>query len=473
MLIRNAEIEGAICDVHIVGGVISGMGRLAPLADEQMIDARGGALLPGLHDHHIHLFALAARRASVFVGPPEVGDHEALAEQLAIPGSGWLRAVGYHESVAGVLDAAMLDAMVPDRPLRIQHRGGRMWFLNSAAIETLLARAEAPPGLERDGDGFTGRLFEEDAWLRATLGGQMPDLGGVSAALARYGVTGITDMSPANDPTVAAHFAGEQAGGALQQRAWLAGRLELSDQPMPADVRLSSAKLHLHENALPALDDTLAFIRSAHALGRTVAIHCVTEVELVFALAAFDEAGVAAGDRIEHASVTPDASLHEIARLGLAVVAQPNFVFERGDAYRADIPAAEWPALYRLRSFRDAGVTLAAGSDAPFGEPDPWAAMAAAVVRRTRSGAPLGMAEALTPEEALDLFLAHPKRLDERRRIAIGTPADLCLLDRSWTDARSALSADRVRTTIIGGRIVHDRVDQPPIERSASGHTTP
>lgn len=466
MLIRNAEIDGTVCEVRIIDGVISAMGRLAPAADELEIDARGGALLPGLHDHHIHLFALAARRASVFVGPPEVNDREALAQRLAAPGSGWLRAVGYHESVAGMLDAAALDAIVPDRPLRIQHRGGRMWFLNSAAIDALLSLALAPPGLDRE----TGRLFEEDAWLRATLGGAMPDLAEASGELARYGVTGITDMSPANDLAVAAHFAAEQARGALRQRAWLAGKLDLSKAPMPGDTRLSSAKLHLHENALPPLDDTQAFIRSAHALGRTVAIHCVTEVELVFALAALGEAGVMTGDRIEHASVTPDALLREIARLDLAVVAQPNFVFERGDAYRADIPVEEWPSLYRLRSFRDAGVILAAGSDAPFGEPDPWAAMAAAVTRRTRSGALLGTAEGLTPEEARDLFLAHPERLGERRRIAIGAPADLCLLDRGWKDARSALSAERVRTTIIGGRIVHDRIDQPPFERGPGRH---
>ena len=98
-----------------------------------------------------------------------------------------------------------------------------------------------------------------------------------------------------------------------------------------------------------------------------MAVHCVTEVELVFTLAAFREAGPFAGDRIEHASVTPDALLEEISALKLIVVAQPHFVAERGDAYRAAIPAEEWPFLYRLRSFKSAGVTLAGGSDAPFG----------------------------------------------------------------------------------------------------------
>ena len=33
-----------------------------------------------------------------------------------------------------------LDRLVPDRPLRIQHRSGRMWLLNSAALSELLDR---------------------------------------------------------------------------------------------------------------------------------------------------------------------------------------------------------------------------------------------------------------------------------------------------------------------------------------------
>ncbi len=41
-----------------------------------------------------------------------------------------------------------------------------MWFFNSAAIDRLLAKAPAPIGLEHDGNRYTGRLFDEDAWLQ-------------------------------------------------------------------------------------------------------------------------------------------------------------------------------------------------------------------------------------------------------------------------------------------------------------------
>ena len=108
---------------------------------------------------------------------------------------------------------------------------------------------------------------------------------------------------------------------------------------------------------------------------------------------------------------------------------------------------------------------MASGSDAPFGEPDPWAAMHAAVSRTTRSGVVMAAHEALTPEAALALFLADPCNLTLERRIEPDALADLCLLDRPWSEARDRLSCLDVRTTWACGSIVHDRVDQPPVER--------
>jgi predicted amidohydrolase YtcJ len=145
MLIKNVDIwRQGRADIQIVAGRVGAIGTLAPQSGEAIIDAQGGALLPGLHDHHIHLAALAARRASVPCGPPDVEDEASLVSTLVRAGTGWLRGIGYHESVAGMLDAATLDRVAPDRPVRIQHRSGRMWFLNTLALEALLARAAQP-----------------------------------------------------------------------------------------------------------------------------------------------------------------------------------------------------------------------------------------------------------------------------------------------------------------------------------------
>jgi len=463
MLIRNAEVWGlGLADLRIDGGRIAELGRLSPRPDEPVHDAGGAALLPGLHDHHVHLAALAAKRASVWCGPPTVTTRDELVAALRLPGTGWIRGIGYHDSVMGLPTARELDEVVHDRPLRLQHRSGRMWLLNSAALAALLHKAAPPPGLEIAGGGFTGRLFDEDDWLRATLAAAPPAFGEVAAELARYGVTGATDMSPRNDAGIAAHFAAEMTRGALPQRMILAGSLGLAEAAGP--WRLGPAQLPLHESALPDFAEATGLIAAAHAQGRAAAVHCVSEVELVFALAAFEAAGSRPGDRIEHASVASDELVARIAKLGLQVCVQPHFIAERGDDYLRDVEPRHHRELYRLRAFVAAGVPLAAGSDAPFGLPDPWATMAAAVSRRTRVGVTIEPDEALSPEEAVTLYLADPEDLTRQRGIAPGAPADLCLLDRPWREARSDLSADLVRATWISGRRLHHRVDQAPLQ---------
>ncbi|RJF91199.1 amidohydrolase family protein [Sphingomonas cavernae] len=464
MLIRNAEIwRKARADVRIIAGTIAAIGSLAPFEGEDVLDANGGALLPGLHDHHLHLAAHAVARSSVRCGPPEVKDATGLADALSPPGDGWLRGIGYHESVAGMPDAAFLDRLAPHRPIRIQHRSGRMWFFNSMALALLLERSAPPPGLEREAGRWTGRLFDEDRWLRDTLASAPPAFASVSAEMAVMGVTGLTDMSPANDPAMAAHFAGEQAAGNLLQHTVLAGTLALAEGRFDDRLRLGPAKLHLHEAALPDLDQTILFLRAAHEQERPVAIHCTTETELVFALAALESAGPVRGDRIEHAGIAPDHLVTEMARMGLQAVSQPHFIAERGDQYLRDVDTRDQAFLYRLAAFRRAGVVLAAGSDAPFSSCDPWAAMRAAVSRQTAAGVVMSADEALGPDEALALYLADPLDLAKERRIEPGAPADLCLLDRPWEQARSRLQASDVRITVVGGSIVHDRVNQPPV----------
>ena len=459
MLIARAELLGGrIADVRVTDGRIAAIGRIDPEPGEAVVEANGDLLLPGLHDHHMHVAALAASLTSVRCGPPEVEDLDAFASALRVPGEGWLRATGYHESIAGMLDAATLDRIVSDRPVRVQHRSGRMWFLNSAALDELLATRDPPPGMEQIGGRYTGRLFDEDLWLKQALGNVPPSFAPIGAMLARAGVTGLTEMSPANDSMIARHFVRE----ALPQKILLAGSPSLSRLDMTEKVRLGPAKLHLHEADLPPFEDAVEFVRHAHAQARNLAVHCATEVELVFALAAIDAAGAEPGDRIEHASVAPDSAVTEIARLGLAVVTQPHFIVERGDTYRSEVEIRIQPVLYRLRAFLDVGVPLAGGSDAPFGGVDPWQAMAAAVSRRTRSGAVIGSEEALTPEEALDLYLKDPEALGRRRYIRVGASADLCLLDRPWSKARENLASVQVRKSWVNGGPIFDGVDEAP-----------
>jgi predicted amidohydrolase YtcJ len=108
-------------------------------------------------------------------------------------------------------------------------------------------------------------------------------------------------------------------------------------------------------------------------------------------------------------------------------------------------------------------VPLAAGSDAPYADPDPWRAMRAACERRTAEGAALGSAEALTPEEALALFtspLEAPGTAPPR--LAPGAPADLCLLRAPWREARRNLRAELVTATWRAGHLLWNEAAPRP-----------
>ena len=111
---------------------------------EEVIDAEGGALLPGLHDHHIHLLSLAESLRSVDVS--QVADLGQLRSRIRASaddaadrrtGESWIRAIGYHESAAGDLTKHDLDEIVRNRPLRIQHASGAMWMFNTLGMELL------------------------------------------------------------------------------------------------------------------------------------------------------------------------------------------------------------------------------------------------------------------------------------------------------------------------------------------------
>ena len=459
LLIRGAEVEGAQGrDVRVHGGVITEIG-VDLRGPEPTLEAAGGALLPGLIDHHIHLLALAAERASLRLGPDEVARPNALAavlrkaDQDAPPGD-WLRGVAYHESVAGPLDRRVLDRLVPTRPLRIQHRSGGLWILNSAALAAAGAAEAVADSIERDASGEpTGRLWRGDAWLRWRLPSAPPPLGPVMRTLAAFGVTGVTDASVTNDAAQARLFEAAREAGDLPQRLMLMGGGAL---PASEAYRTGPVKILLDDDGLGDLDAMAAAFALARAERRAIAVHCVTAVQLAFTLAAFEANGSRPGDRIEHGGMIDAAATAEIARLGLCVVTQPSFIAERGDQYRAEIAPADLAGLYPCASLLRAGIPVAASSDAPYADPDPWAAMAAATRRTTRSGVVLGDAERVDGETALGLFLGPFEAPGgPPRRIAVGAPADLCLLSAPRAAALAAPGAALVRATLIDGVVVY------------------
>ncbi|EHI13982.1 amidohydrolase family protein [Mycolicibacterium thermoresistibile] len=434
MLIRHATLlDGRTVDIRVDPGRIAEVGAgLAPRPDEEVFDAGFGTVIPGLHDHHLHVYSAAAALDSVRVGPGQVRSRRELADVLAAakPGDdGWIRAIGYHEAVAGSLDRRALDEIAPDVPVRVQHRSGVLWTLNSAG----LARIGMP-------DHPDGRLRSADPDWSNSLQRRETRIADLSAELTRYGVTGVTDATPGLDVGDVVRLTGMNRRGNLSQRVNC----------------LAPGKRILHDDRLD-LTELTEWIATRHAAGGAVAIHCVTAAQLVVTLTALRAVGTHPQDRIEHAAVVPDDSLEEIAALGLTVVTQPNFIAERGDQYRTDVPADEHHELWRLKSLLDAGIPTALSTDAPFGDADPWAAMRAAVHRTTGSGAVLGADERIDAGTALRMFFGTADRPTRPRTVEPGQPADLCVLSAPPDRVLRELSAELVSATIVGGKPVYQK----------------
>jgi len=388
-LIQDVEVEGCVQAVVIEDGRITAMGPdLIGGNYASVYQGSGCALIPGLHDHHIHLNATAAAMNSIPNGP--------------------------------------------NRPVRIQHRSGRLWILNSLAMEAL--NITVPKN---------GRLLDSDTLLRTSSA--FPDLKPVVQKLLSYGITGVTEVTPSNGMKEYSYY----QSAAKPLRLSVMGRAELS----PEQSRY--LKLHYHDHDLPPLERLANEISDAHQTGRNIAVHCVTRAELMLTLAALEMAGAMEGDRIEHAAIADKAAIDWMKRLGVIVVTQPNFIAERIEAYSKDVETDDLPHLWRLKTFKEAGLRLAAGSDAPFGDPNPWAAMAAAVKR------PRGFeAEAVEADTALGLYTKPWDNAGAQpRRLKVGDAADLCLLDRKWSEAKQGLGEVKVNATWINGALVYNRVN--------------
>ncbi|MBM7369262.1 amidohydrolase family protein [Gordonia hydrophobica] len=439
LIVGGSLLNGRRADVRIIGDrIVEVAPSLAPTRGEEEIDVLGGTILPGLHDHHVHLRAMAAAALSVRLDPATVRGRVGLAESLAVASPdavGWIRAVGYHESIAGDLDRHLLDALDPVRPVRIQHRTGAMWFVNTPGLR-LLGLADHP----------TGRVYRDDHVLAAHTSVDT-DLTVLGHDLAALGITGVTEATPDLTDADLVDLRRALTDGALPQRLHVLRAPGESRHP-----RLT------HGPTKRIIDDDVDcaeftdWLTAQRRQARPVAVHCVTVLQLVVTITALREVGTLPGDRIEHAAVVPDDLLATLGDLGITVVTQPNFVSERGDQYLADVPADELPGLWRLASLIEAGVPLAGSTDAPFGHHDSWAAMRAACARRAPSGATIGENERLSPRAALGLFLGRPDAPAQVRRVEIGAVADLCLARAAPEELLEALSAETVVGVVIGGQ---------------------
>lgn len=504
----------AIADDRVVA-----TGRRDDLLDAspgaRLIDAGEAAVIPGLHDFHLHLVGMARARRGVLLA--DVASYDDLVRRVATaaaplsPG-GWVMGRGWPEASLDQSALDRLEAAVGERPaMLVAHDGHSLWASAAARQLAGLDRDSVdPPGgrFERDEHGAPNGVLRERAMdaiqvLAVQLSGddlQAP-LEEQLAELAAYGITGATDAGDYNADKGIGRYAALGDSFSNLADARLDGRLRLTiDLPWQAIAgareiglrsgavldptrRVGWAKLHA-DGALGSrtaalfepytcsesdrgilrttpdhLDQLMADARDAR-IG--LAVHAIGDRALAEVLDAFQravprDAGVPP-HRIEHVQLARPEDLMRFAALDVTASLQPLHC-------PSDVPTIEacWAdrtdLAYPWRSLANAGARLAFGSDAPIEPPDPWLGMFAAVHRRYphqpddwHPGQALPFSAALS---AYTLGAAQASGHEDEGQLRPGAVADLAILD---ADLATLLAADErladVRSvlTMVGGR---------------------
>jgi predicted amidohydrolase YtcJ len=428
----------------------------------RLIDVGSAAVVPGLHDFHLHLVGMArARREVVLESAADfeavAGAIQAAAERLAE--DAWLRGRGWHEAAlpAGALER--LRAVVGQRPALIYSHDGHSAWASPAALQR--ARIDDstpdPPGgrLERDAGGApTGILRERATDLVEPIAGRLVGeeldraLRETVGELAALGITGAVDAGdPSPDNGKGAYATLGDRAAVLMAAEHLDGRLRLTvnlpasaigaaselglrtGQPLPrrTTVRVGWAKAFVDgalgsrtaavfepyscgptgETGITRLSDREldSLLAAGRAARIAVAIHAIGDRGVATVLDALDRAdprrnGVAP-DRIEHLQLMRPADIPRLAAADLTASLQPiHCASDRSlvEACWSDRAARAYP----WRSLLDAGSRLAFGSDAPIESPNPWHGIFAALHRRHAGDETPDW----HPEQALDIGAA-------------------------------------------------------------------
>ena len=477
------------------------------LPQTTLIDARGGAVVPGFNDAHVHFITGGLNLDKVdLLAAPTVDDIQQRISSWASsnPDSPWVLGRGwdYETFPGGLPTRQLLDAFVSDRPAYLLSNDGRMAWVNSAALKLakINKRTVNPPNgvIVRDSSGEPTGVLEEAAV--ALVGKLAPKptrderLRALRAAIGeahRHGITSIQNAG--GTPDEFELYADARRAGDLRVRVYSAmalgkeftdddrARLAQASRLYPDDplFKTGAVKIWLDGSigtrtaamlepyatgdgaGEPAIapDDLNRMVRLIDAEGWQVIIHASGDRAVRMALDAFEHAARSnpkpergRRHRIEHVDTADPADLARFGKLGVVASLQPLlwFPLERWEATRVrslgvERTARGWPYL----GITAADGRLALGSDWPAAALDPVLALSAATAQR------------LPLKSAVDAYSSGAAwaSFDEQRKgtIAPGMLADLVVLSSDIFDKPRAVADTRVNFTIFDGRVVYSR----------------
>ena len=435
-------------------------------AQTVVVDARGGAVMPGFIDAHAHLISGGLSLDQISLGDAATVDEikdtirvwsEAHPERAWITGRGW-----YYQPFNGAMPTRqMLDALVPDRPAYLIAYDGHTGWANTKALKaagiTRRTKSPANGAIVKDSRGEPTGALKEAAMTLMTAAAPKPTeedrLAAARAAIDeahRFGITSVQDAGG--------------AAGDLDLFDRLRKRKELTlrvYQALRADATLTEANLDeleqvrtrfaddpvLKTGAIKLIADgvieshTAAMLEpyanrpaikgdarfTPEQLNKVVAMldkrgwqimtHAIGDAAVRMSLDAYQSAAKAnpapergRRHRIEHIETIDPADVPRFGKLGVVASFQPVHATPSptpGDVWSVNIGEARASRGWMWNSIARSGGRLAFGSDWPVMTLDPLKGLHVAVTRATQDGLPEGgwiPSERLTLRRAIDAY---------------------------------------------------------------------
>lgn len=487
-----------------------------------VLDAKGHTVMPGFVDAHVHFGMYGLLDHGIInITYPAVGSIEELKERIRTEAAKkekgtWIKLQGYdHNKLAEQRHPTKedLDEAAPDHPVQCTRCCAHMAVYNSAALERVgISSADqfASGEVVLNEDGSIHGLLKETAHMDSSKKVEFsPEellVGHKNAneIMLSLGITTAHDAGGYNAVSMAA-----------MQDACESGEVKVRLYPMVFDLfgkesgkefirtfiktgvhtgcgsqhyKIGPVKIMLdgsssgpssamidgyshdrdnHGLRVWSQEEVDEIVLEAHRAGFQVTAHAVGDWAVTIMVNAIEKAmqrypGKERRHRIEHCGLTSPELIQRIAKLGIIPISNPSFIAINGSDYNRYY-GERVNYMFPLKSYLDAGVITAIGSDSPVTHPDPMNGLYGALNRKDQNtGALVGERQKVDVLQAVRMFTyngAYASFEEEiKGSLETGKLADLVILTENiLTCPPEHIQQTKVQYTLVDGEIVYKK----------------
>jgi predicted amidohydrolase YtcJ len=437
----------------------------------RVIDAGGNSVLPGIIDGHAHVSGNAPAVAGVDLSYVVDKDEWLILIEQAdqrLPEGEWLTGGWWDHTLSDSVfpTKEMLDEVVPDRPILLNHIDGHYSWANSLALDLaeITAETPVPPGgeivVDEETGEPTGMLLEGAQGLvrqiipERSVEQRRDGLAKMFDIANSFGITGLHQMGSLEDylyiveegdPSLRIWYGQRGPAGTIENyETHVQGILAIqaeTDRRVEETGKQDEVGPLLHVGYVKLINDGVLSAHTAVLMesyrdregwmgeyitepvdlatqvdivtnaGLPVAIHSIGDAAVHASLDAFEAAKsnkVPYPNRIEHIELVHPDDVARFRELGIVASMQPNHATNAIGYVPLRVGTHREDRAYVWRSMLDAGVPLVFAADYPTSPLNPLVQMADAMFRVSpfgfNNGEPWHPEQSVTFEEALHAY---------------------------------------------------------------------